>query len=128
MSVTDATTVDIKRVPPTINFELYAGDGAAMKFILRDPNGNPWPFDGIWTAQIKSKRTDNVPVVSWAIDTSLESEGIVTISLTGAQTASLIPSGRTRFVGVWDLQYVATGSEPQTFLQGKVTCDADVSR
>lgn len=125
MSVTD---VEIKRVPPTINFELYAGDGTAMKFILKDPNGNPWPFDGAWSAQIKAKRTDATPIVSWAIDVSRAVEGIVTISLTGAQTASLIPSGKPKFVGVWDLQYVATGSEPQTFLQGKVTCDADVTR
>lgn len=123
-----STEVNVKRVPQTINLELYAGDGAAMKFTLKDPNGNPWPFDGEWTAQIKAKRTDATPIVSWAIDLSQQAEGIVTISLSGAQTASLIPSGKTKFFGVWDLQYVATGSEPQTFVQGKVTCDADVTR
>jgi hypothetical protein len=130
MGTTDAsvTEVDIKRLPPTINLELYAGDGTAMKFTLKDPDGNPWPIDGVITSQIKAKRTDEAALASWLVDESQQSDGVILLSLTGEQTAALIPSGKTRFVGVWDLQYVASGSEPQTLLQGKVTCDADVTR
>lgn len=124
MSITD---VEIKRVPPTIDLELYAGDGVGIKFTVKDPSGNPWPLDGVLTSQVKAKRTDADPLVSWAVDISQLAEGIVTISLTGEQTASLM-NGKNTFVGVWDLQYVATGAEPQTLIQGKVTCDADVTR
>ena len=125
MSVTD---VEIKRVPPTMNLELYAGDGVAVSITSKDPDGSPWPFDGAWASQVKAKRTDDEVLASWTIDLSQQSAGVIVLSLSGEQTAALIPSGKSKFVGVWDLQYTANGAEPQTLLQGKVTCDADVTR
>jgi hypothetical protein len=124
MSTTDAS---ISRVPPIIDLELYAGDGIGIKFTMKDPAGNPWPLDGDVTSQVKNKRTDTDPLVSWTVDPSQFAQGIILISLTGTQTASLIPEGKQAFNGVWDLQYIPTGSEAMTLFQGKVTCDADVT-
>jgi hypothetical protein len=119
--------IDISRVPPNVNLELYAGDGVAIKFTLKDSTGTAYALDGAVTAQIRTKRTDPDPIVSWTVDTTDGADGIVIVSLTGAQTASLIASGKTSFSGAWDMQYVASGAEPLTLLQGSVTCDADVT-
>lgn len=125
MSISAPT--EISRVPPTVNLDLYAGDGVGIKFTAKDSDGNPYPLDGAIAAQIKTKRTDVDPLATWGVDASQQSGGIVTLSLSGSDTASLIPEGKTTFGGVWDMQYTPTGSDPMTLLQGKVTCAADVT-
>ena len=117
----------IARVPPTLDLELYAGDGVAIQFTLTDSNGVVFPLDGVVTSQIKAKRSDTDPLVEWVVDEAGFASGVVTLSLSGEQTASLI-NGKPQFAGVWDMQYVPTGSEPMTFFQGKILCDADVTR
>ena len=120
------TDVDVSRVPQNVNIDLYAGDGVGIRFTVVDSNGNPYPLDGVITSQIKAKRLDIAPLESWTVDNSQLAQGIVTISLTGAQTTALL-AGQKKFKGVWDLQYVPTGGEPLTLIQGKVTVDADVT-
>lgn len=117
----------VTRVPEIINLELYAGDGAAIRFTLKDSDGNPFPLNGVITSQIKNKRVDTSPVLSWTVHDEDFATGIVVLSLTGVQTESLIVEGKP-FKGVWDLQYIETGAEPVTFVQGKVKIDADVTR
>lgn len=121
------TDSDVSRIPPTVNLELYAGDGVAIRFSLATTDSAAYPLDGVVISQIKAKRTDPDPLVSWNVDASELAQGIVTLSLSGDQTASLIPSGKTVFHGVWDLQYTPTDAEPVTFMQGNVKCEADVT-
>lgn len=122
--MTDPT---VSREPGRINLSLYAGDGAAIKFSLTDSNNNPFPLNGVVTSQIKAKRSDPAPLVSWTVDDSGFADGIVTLSLTGEQTEFLISGGKP-FTGVWDAQYVADGAEPITFVHGKLRCIPDVTR
>lgn len=119
---------DISRVPKTLDLELYAGDGIAIRYTSVKTDDTPFPLDGLVASQIKAKRTDLEPLAEWAVDDSGKADGVVILSLTGEQTASLIPIGKSKFSGVWDLQFSPDGAEPVTFLQGKVTCDADVTR
>lgn len=116
----------ISRVPKILDLELYAGDGIALRFKVTGVDDEPSPLDGVATSQIKGRRSDESPRLEWTVDDSEMATGIVVLSLTGEQTASLIVNGKT-FSGVWDLQYQATGAEPLTFVQGKVVCNADVT-
>jgi hypothetical protein len=118
---------DVSRVPPTVNLTLYAGDGVAIRFTMVDTTGNPFPLDGLVTSQIKAKRTDPDPLATWAVDGTGLPDGVIVLSLTGAQTEALL-NNRNSFKGVWDLQFTPTGSEPVTLVQGTVECDADVTR
>lgn len=117
----------VSRVPEVMDLELYAGDGSTFRFSVTDANGEPFPLDGVATSQIRAKRKDPDPLLEWTVDESEMESGVFILSLSGTQTASLIKDGRT-FNGVWDLQYTATDAEPKTFIQGKVTCYADVTR
>jgi hypothetical protein len=71
------------------------------------------------------------PIASFAVNAVDAYAGKVVLSLTGQQTADLSkhPSAKSgKFVGVWDLQWAPSGSEPRTMCQGKVECTADVTR
>lgn len=117
----------ISRVPRSMDLALYAGDGVAIRFTVAYSNGDPFPLEGEATSQIKAKRADLEPLVTFAVDDSGMADGIFVISLTGEQTAELT-AVKSPFKGFWDLQVKPTGAEPLTFIQGKVTCYADVTR
>lgn len=117
----------VSRIPEEIDLELYAGDGAAIKFTVNSA-GVAFPLNGVITSQIKVARADAEPLLTWNVDDSQLANGLVVIFLTGAQTASLISATGRNFRGVWDLQYTANGAEPVTLVQGKVKCNADVTR
>lgn len=118
---------EISRVPPTVDVTLYAGDGVAIRYTIRDTGGNPYPLNGLVTSQIKAKRSDLTPLLTWEVDDSNQASGVVVLSLSGEQTASLI-TGTKPFHGVWDMQFVAGEASPITLLQGKVVCKPDVTR
>lgn len=113
-------------VPQHVDLELYAGDGASLRLVVTDPSGAPIPLDGVVTAQIRVARNDAAIAASWAADLSGAADGIVLISLTGAQTAALVNGAD--FDGFWDVEWDSTGQEPVTLMQGKVTCELDVTR
>jgi hypothetical protein len=117
----------IERVPPVCDMDLYAGDGISISFTVVNSDQTPYPLDGVVTAWIKKKRTDgDPPLAEWSVDASQQDQGIVLLSLTGEQTEALV-NGSTTFTGVWDMQFVKSGGQPMTLLQGKVTCNADVT-
>lgn len=118
----------VSKEPQKINIVLYAGDGVGIKFTATDSNGAVVPLDGDVISQIRTTRSDADPLVTFAVDDSQFAQGIVVLSLTGEETASLISTPGTTFTGVWDLQYTPTGAEPITLVQGKVRCDPDVTR
>jgi hypothetical protein len=126
-------TPEINLVPQRMDLRLYAGDGATL--VLRFvQEGQPLDMsNGELTAQIRTNRTDPEPLATWAVDASKAADGLMTLTLTGEQTSALMAAHEelqlwTGWVGVWDVQWKQTGSEPLTLFQGKCYCDSDVTR
>lgn len=118
----------VSRVPPVIDLELYAGDGVAIRFTIKNSDGTPFPLDGTITSQIRAKRTDVDATVWFDQDASQLMEGIFVLTLTGTKTQALIPTGKKSFSGVWDVQFEPWTAQPVTLIQGSVKCDLDVTR
>lgn len=117
----------ISYIPQTLDLVLYAGDGAGIRFTIKDSDNKPLPLTGTMKAQIRLTREAIDPALAtFAIDLADAAAGIALVSLTGVQTHSLI-SSEEKFVGIWDLQWTPTGSEPMTLCQGKVECFPDVT-
>ena len=122
--------------PPVLDLSFYAGDGIAFKLLCKDDAEPPVPVNvtGAIEAQIRIDRTlEDPPVVEFSSDVTQAAQGIIILSLTGAQTQPLVTHasvkpGSGKFVGVWDVQWTKAGAEPRTLCQGKVECLADVSR
>jgi hypothetical protein len=121
-----AAPVKISLIPSSLDLELYAGDGVSLVFGLNDSDGNPLNVTGTVIAQIRETRADIDPSADFTADLTNGASGQVVLSLTGVQTGALIGQ-KQRFEGVWDMQWTKAGSEPVTVLQGKVTCDPDVT-
>ena len=113
--------------PQILDLVLYAGDGPTFKLTVTDPAGVAIPLTGTMIAQIRTAREAvDPPSAEFTIDLTNAATGIVELSLTGADTHSLITDDAT-FIGVWDLQWTPAGDEPTTICQGKVECVPDVS-
>jgi hypothetical protein len=120
--------VKISLVPSELDLALYAGDGVSLIFTLNDSSGQPLNVTGTVTAQIRAVRSDVSSVADFAADLTGGAQGDVVLSLTGDQTADLIPASFQQFRGVWDMQWTRNGGQPVTVLQGAITCDPDVTR
>ena len=120
--------------PQILDLALYAGDGVAFRLICTDSVEAPVDVTGTVEAQVRVDRVaPDEPIVEFAADLTEAAEGIVGLSLTGEQTQQLavhtsVKPGSGKFVGVWDVQWTPTGLEPRTLCQGKVECNADVTR
>jgi hypothetical protein len=120
--------------PPVLDLSLYAGDGVAFRLICKDDEEPPAPIPitGTVQAQVRLDRSaEALAIVAFSSDLTDADQGIIVLSLTGEQTQTLVedPSSKKgKFTGVWDVQWVATDSEPRTLCQGKVECMADVTR
>lgn len=123
-------SIDIQ--PPVLDLSLYAGDGISFRLICTDEDGNQVNITGTVKAQVRVDRSENTsPIVDFTVDLTNGNAGIITLSLTGAQTQTLImdpSSKKDKFTGVWDVQWTPAGSQPRTLCQGKVECVADVTR
>lgn len=113
--------------PPTVTLTLYAGDGANLRLVATDLDGEPFDLQGKVWAQIRERRTDEDPLVEWDVDDSLAEDGVVVLRLTGEDTRRLM-DGKVKFQGSWDCQWIAPEGEPVTLVQGDVLCDLDVTR
>lgn len=122
-----ARTPSISLVPPVVNLTLYAGDGANLRLVATDLDGEPFDLRGDVRAQIRHKRTDPDALVEWEIETAEAGEGILILRLTGEQTRELM-DGLTTFEGAWDCVWTMPASQPVTLVQGDVKCDLDVTR
>jgi|SRR3954447_2847675 hypothetical protein len=117
----------ISLIPSVLDLELYAGDGVELVLGLTDSSGGPLNVTGTVKAQVRANRADVTATTEFAADLTEGTVGTVILSLTGIQTASLV-QGAAKFEGVWDMQWTVLDGEPVTVLQGKVTCDPDVTR
>lgn len=122
----------IALVPETLDLVLYAGDGIQFKLTCVDETNAPINLTGTVEAQIRLDRLTptDPPLAEFGVDLTGAASGEVILSLTGLQTQDLLNGAAKpgKFTGVWDVQWTATGSEPRTLCQGKVDCNADVTR
>lgn len=120
-------TLDL--VPDILDLSLYAGDGIEFRLICRNGTGTPVDMAGDVDAHIRAERlSPDPPLASFAVDMVDAYQGIVVLSLTGEQTASLIEESAETFSGVWDIQWTPPDSQPKTLGQGRVECVIDVTR
>ena len=123
---------EINVQPQVLNLKLYAGDGVEFRLICTDKAGAPIDVTGGVAAQIRLTRlTADPPIVTFTVGMIDAYQGIVVLSLTGDQTEALIEDSSTKagkFVGVWDIQWTPSSSQPRTLCQGSVECVVDVTR
>ena len=124
-----AVATRLSLAPTELDLEIYAGDGAAVAITVVDANNNIQNLTGSTIiAQVRQNRYDpGTALLSFAIDTTKYAQGIVTISLTGAQTATLVTGTNDPWRGFWDVQWTASGQQPVTLMQGSLLVDPDVS-
>lgn len=121
-----ANQIDLR--PQALDLSLYAGDGVSLRLICTDGSGAPIDVSGTVKAQIRLDRTnDDPPLVEFTVNSTDAYQGIILLTLTGAQTQQLVDSSG-KFSGVWDVQWQASSAQPRTLCQGNVECVADVSR
>lgn len=110
--------------PQVLDLLLYAGDGVEFRLVCTNGTGAPIDITGSVKAQIRVDRlTPDPPVSTFTVNSVDAYQGIIILSLTGAQTQQL-----GKFIGVWDLQWTPAGQQPRTICQGKVECVIDVTR
>jgi hypothetical protein len=118
--------------PDVLNLSLYAGDGVELPITCTNGAGAPIDLTGDVKAYIRLDRlTPDPPIASFSVNLVDAYLGKMLLSLTGEQTLalSLHPSSKSgKFVGVWDLQWTPSDSQPRTMVQGQVECVADVTR
>ena len=120
-------TPKISLLPDKLDLALYAGDGVIIKLTVTDNAGAQVPLTGEILAQIRASRLDTDPLAEFNYNLDDANPGLVLLTLQGTQTAALITDAAA-FKGVWDVQWHPENQEPITLVQGKVECDADVSR
>ena len=117
--------------PDLFNLVFYGGDGASFDLTVTNDADEPIELTGAVVAQIRTRRTDPEALANFEVEVPAEEPGIVTLSLTGAQTAELLAAGQQRdgsYFGQWDCEWTPLGGEPITLLHGTVKCAADVTR
>ena len=116
--------------PQVLDLYIYAGDGFSIRLACKDKAGNPIDITGSVEAEIRVDRLhpNDPPLANFTVSLVDAYLGIVTLSLTGAQSMALLPAGAKEFIGVWDVQWTPATALPRTLVQGKVECVADVTR
>jgi len=110
-------------LPAFLDLQLYCGDDFSMQVHFTDQTtGNPWALTGTWKAEVRATPTSATVLTTFAVDTSLGASGILSLSLSGAQTASLV--GNPLF---WDLQQTVSGTI-KTWFSGQVSVRQDVTQ
>jgi hypothetical protein len=121
-------TAQISVIPQRVDLEVYAGDGVTLRLTaVNAETGDKLNLVGTIDAQVKAHRSDSEPLTGFTVNTDKAADGILDLSLSGAQTSALLTDS-SRFQGVWDVQWLADGEQPRTLVQGSLTCDLDVTR
>jgi hypothetical protein len=109
--------------PAKFDLELYRGAGFSKSFTYT-ADGAAVNLTGYTiTASIKTTADDTVdPAVSFTVTVSSPSTGVIVLSLTGTQTATL-SAARC----VWDLKLVPSGGQPDVLLYGDLRVRARVT-
>lgn len=105
------------------NLSIYAGDDYSHTITAVDGDAVAVDLsDRTWTAQWREYAAAST-AVDFSVDTTNAATGVLVLSMTAAQTATLSRAG------TWDLQGTYTAdSAVETLLAGTVTCTKDVTR
>jgi hypothetical protein len=118
--------------PQALDLALYAGDGVEFRLICTNGDGSPIDVTGAVHAEVRLSRLQpDPPIVEFTASMVDAYQGIVVLSLTGAQTQTLSAHESSKdgvFLGVWDVQWAPADKQPRTLCQGTVECVADVTR
>ncbi len=103
---------------------VYGGDNLRLEYRFKTGTGandpgvdlSAWTF----TAQWRPNRNSDA-AIDFTVDQSNKDEGIIVLTMSGADTEAMGAGG------IFDLHGV-NGSEVRTFLQGKTTWTQDVTR
>jgi len=126
-----APATAITLIPDKLDLKLYGGDGIQFGLTVASSDGNPVILTGAVEAQIRTKRTDPDVIAQFNVVITDADNGVAVLSLTGEQTRSLHGDPNNpeeNFKGAWDVQWVASGGQPLTLLQGSVESTIDVTR
>jgi hypothetical protein len=126
-----APATAITLIPDKLDLKLYGGDGIQFSLTVAGSDGNPIALTGAVEAQIRSTRVNPDVSAQFNVEITDVENGVAVLSLTGQQTRSLHgdpDAPDETFKGVWDVQWVSTGGEPLTLLQGVVESNIDVTR
>ena len=108
-------------LPGLMDVTIYRGDSFEQTLSFTDGSSPlALPTTG-WEAAIRLQPRDEVPLTTFTIDAASAGSGLLTLSLTTAQTTAL--PERT----VWDLE-LTEGSEVRTYLRGSLSVTQDVTR
>jgi hypothetical protein len=122
----------ISLIPEQVDLQLYGGDGVELEINVSNGSASPFPLDGEVAAQIRGSRVNPDSMADFAVDMTNADIGIVIVSLTGDQSASLHGDPTApieKFKGVWDVQWTPeSGRAPVTLVQGNVESSLDVTR
>ena len=117
------TSVDQR--PGVIDLSVYRGDSFNCPFtFVTQIDGDAYTLSGTWRAQIRADAEDPAILDSFTVDASKQAQGIVTMTLTAAQTQAL--PDRT----VWDLENLSNDATigTHTWLMGTLFISGDVTR
>lgn len=114
--------------PATYNLDgVYAGDDTRIQVKVTEGD-NPFNLTGYTaTAQVRTKSTDDTPVINAQVTVPDAPGGVVMVHWLGADVRTIL-AGKASFKGVWDLQIAASGSDTRTILKGTFEADMDVTR
>lgn len=110
----------------TYNIDIYRGDDLIKNFTLNNVDEPGFDYTGTTILfQIKGSTEDSVAAVedTPTPTTSTLGEIVVPINIPGSVTATLSPGEY-----VYDIQYTLPSGVVRTYVGGKVTVQADVSR
>lgn len=126
--MTDCLSSRAKYVP----LRIAQGESKALPFTVAGPDDIGADITGYsFEAHIRRKPSSTDPVAEFAYDITDAENGLVTIALTGAQTAAIIAGDRdtdpaSRYV--WDLICTSPGGEVTRLAYGPVVVSARVTR
>lgn len=94
--------------PGTSNLIVFCGTASALALYCEDSEGVPTDLSGGWTAhaQVRRRRGSSVPIVTLTAEVTDGPTGEITLSLTEAQSAALVPDKYR-----WDLLLKSPGGE-----------------
>ena len=121
--------MQLSLAPQELDLEIYAGDGVALRVVAKDASNVAINLTGTYKAQVRAIKSQVSADAVFTVDSTNAATGILILTLTGAQTATLVSGfGDDGYRGFWDCQWQAAGLEPTTLLWGALICDTDVSR
>ena len=95
---------------------ILAEPGDALSIVVTVPSGSE---TGSWTAKVWTDRRKITVAATFTVQVVGQD---VTLSLTGAETAGLVPAGSSAFSGYWELDRTVSGT-PRTWLKGDFVVD-----